>query len=885
MSVQRLSWMKKGRLRYLVIGLLLIILAMGWLGWFVGRVFNHSQAFLHESLQAVALLETLLPPQPLGSEGIKGLWEELQEQTTASTLAEAQQHLLVARQELDALRPLVNPVVSRAHSLSNLPVVGPSIQDTIVLWNFANATNHLGEELLEISNLGATSLKRASIEEQLATLSNMSPHLERAQTHFEQAQLARSQVGELSWLPAPWDSQSQAFLTRWDNAVSLLEQTQLMAEGLLTALPALLAQERSKTYLILIQTHDELRATGGFITGVGTIQIEKGEITALTVGKVTDAEPPGEWRPKEEVSGSWVQPPAPLSRYMGLGNWALRDVSFLADFPTTAQLAARFWKKEKGSEVDGVIAINEQGLEALLEGLGPVQLASGEWIDAKNLKEKTLAHVYQGDRSEWFKRQGEFSKELARALLDVVEQAWADRYPNLVEPLMEAFRRRDILFSSFDPNVAPWLTQLGLDGALQTPPGDYLYLVEQNVSYNKLSQFIQQQLEYTVELERNAHPVESTLVIDEANLYRAEAGWSGYPEGYYVGGRWNTTTRRLDMWEGFYGGYTSLYLPLDSQLLEATGFDDQPVTSREGKHTVVGGYVALWTEEEQRLEYRWQHRWQHGESGLPDGQYRLFVQHQPGAPHHELTVNVRLPAGYRAVDIVPSATKVDLERVTWEVVLDQDQSLALRLEQDTSIQNTALTPPPPRLRSPEASQYGERGEQEDSYNNQVAIESSTITSTTVLSAPQPRRLIIPAIAVEAPITAVGLEPSGIMASPDEAQIVGWYELGPRPGDRSNAVLAGHLDWKGEIGAFNRLDELKAGDILDVQSEDGTRYRYLVEQIQTYETASAPVAEIFGPTAGPELTLITCAGSYNPVQQLYRDRLVIRARAAWIDAEQ
>jgi len=141
----------------------------------------------------------------------------------------------------------------------------------------------------------------------------------------------------------------------------------------------------------------------------------------------------------------------------------------------------------------------------------------------------------------------------------------------------------------------------------------------------------------------------------------------------------------------------------------------------------------------------------------------------------------------------------------------------------------------------------------------------------------PLWLNIPAIDVNAPIAAVGLEPSGIMASPTQADLVGWYELGPRPGEPSNAILAGHVDWNGKIGAFNRLDELKPGDIIKVKSGPDISYEYEVESTNSYQVDNAPVAEIFGDTQEPVLTLITCGGDYDTNRQEYEERIVVRAR--------
>jgi LPXTG-site transpeptidase (sortase) family protein len=117
-----------------------------------------------------------------------------------------------------------------------------------------------------------------------------------------------------------------------------------------------------------------------------------------------------------------------------------------------------------------------------------------------------------------------------------------------------------------------------------------------------------------------------------------------------------------------------------------------------------------------------------------------------------------------------------------------------------------------------------------------------------------------------------------MASPSQADLVGWYELGPRPGEPSNAVVSGHVTWKGQEGVFVRLHELKPGDLIIVQSGPQPGFRYVVERIDTYQADTAPVAEIFGATPGPVLTLITCGGPYDTQRQVYRDRLIVRARA-------
>ncbi len=57
----------------------------------------------------------------------------------------------------------------------------------------------------------------------------------------------------------------------------------------------------------------------------------------------------------------------------------------------------------------------------------------------------------------------------------------------------------------------------------------------------------------------------------------------------------------------------------------------------------------------------------------------------------------------------------------------------------------------------------------------------------------PKILSIPKLEVNAEIETVGLDNKGAMDVPKNAMNVAWYNLGPKPGEKGNAVMAGHLD--------------------------------------------------------------------------------------------
>ena len=139
------------------------------------------------------------------------------------------------------------------------------------------------------------------------------------------------------------------------------------------------------------------------------------------------------------------------------------------------------------------------------------------------------------------------------------------------------------------------------------------------------------------------------------------------------------------------------------------------------------------------------------------------------------------------------------------------------------------------------------------------------------------RLLIPAIGVNAPIESLGVRPDGAMETPAQRpwNDVGWYNAGPRPGERGSAVIAGHLDRPGGNPAvFWRLRDLRVGDSVLVVDASGKALRFHVMRIIFFQPQDAPVQDIFGNTAGSFLNLTTCAGDWIPTQHQTALRLVV-----------
>ncbi len=144
---------------------------------------------------------------------------------------------------------------------------------------------------------------------------------------------------------------------------------------------------------------------------------------------------------------------------------------------------------------------------------------------------------------------------------------------------------------------------------------------------------------------------------------------------------------------------------------------------------------------------------------------------------------------------------------------------------------------------------------------------------------KPLTLYIPALSVNAPIQAVGKAASGAMGTPqgvNKFREVGWYKFGPRPGQQGSAVIDGHLDNALSLkGVFYHLDQLKIGDEVSVQTDEGEQVFFRVTQVRTYDYKDASTDEVFISNDGKaHLNLITCEGAWVQREKSYDQRLVV-----------
>jgi len=152
--------------------------------------------------------------------------------------------------------------------------------------------------------------------------------------------------------------------------------------------------------------------------------------------------------------------------------------------------------------------------------------------------------------------------------------------------------------------------------------------------------------------------------------------------------------------------------------------------------------------------------------------------------------------------------------------------------------------------------------------------------------PPPVRLAIPRLYIDAPIVTMGLDAERYPQVPERPDQVAWYNFTAAPGQHSNAVLAGHVDWQTSTrqpiaGVFYRLRELEIGDTVTVTLEDGQKLNYRVtgNVATAYEDPNVLKAMDF--TSKEVITMITCGGTWlktgqGPFGGNYSHRVLVRA---------
>lgn len=642
----------------LLLGILLIIL---WLGLKTWRVAQAGRSLLARQAEAEQLLET----GPMNADP-----------------AAVEELLLGVREDVVTLHRETAVFLPLAPYLAWLPRVGPLMPDAPHLMQMADAGTALavhGWTVLEPA-LPILQDEDAAGMEQLAALlpllQEARPELIAAQRELARYQAARAQLSNPEALPA----QAEELLATADKWMPLAEDGLHLAP----ALPAILGQEGPRRYLVVAQNEDELRPTGGFVSGAGVLTVENGRIGDLTF---MDANFVDNWEDKP-----YAFPPQPLYDFMGLELFLFRDANFWPHFPTSAQAMMDLYSYgQDAPPLDGAIAFDQRFVQMLVGALGSVPIpAEGVTINRNNIIE--VMRATWGDKDdqalgEWVQTRKAFLGVFAAAILDKVESDFGSIDPlYLADTLYRAVTEKHLLIHAADPDIAAALAAAGWNGRVAFPANQDAWMaVDTNVGYNKVNVLVERRLHYRVDLTApDAPQAELTLTYTHTGQPQPEPCFQGtpYTEGVTYLGRADTC----------YWNYLRLYVPQGSQLEEATSHTvpgdtlytgetwdgpAQPITDPPGLPAFAAAFLLPRAE---TLTTHFRYRLPAGvvAAGGDGVSYRLLVQKQAGTEAQPLQVVIQLPPEATLQAATPAPSQVEGNTLTFDAALTTDLTFAVR---------------------------------------------------------------------------------------------------------------------------------------------------------------------------------------------------------------
>lgn len=163
----------------------------------------------------------------------------------------------------------------------------------------------------------------------------------------------------------------------------------------------------------------------------------------------------------------------------------------------------------------------------------------------------------------------------------------------------------------------------------------------------------------------------------------------------------------------------------------------------------------------------------------------------------------------------------------------------------------------------------------------VVATNAPSTTAVATNNGSPVRLIIPKLNVIAGFQFNGTASDGTIEIPTNVTDVGWYTGSPRPGEKGNSIVTGHVaqirrSVVTKQGVFYNLNTLQPGDKLYVQNDKGASITFVVRESRLYDP-SADATDVFNSRDdGAHLVLITCEGTWDQSKLEYTKRLVVFA---------
>ena len=436
---------------------------------------------------------------------------------------------------------------------------------------------------------------------------------------------------------------------------------------------AFLGFEGPKTYLLVAQNSDELRASGGYLPGAWLLSLNRGQIERLQFWDTVNV---------DDLDAGLPTPPVGIVQSLWGGVWLFRDAGWYPNYPSSAQVMERLFKLGTGNSVDGVIAVNQWAVREILGAIGPVRLPEGQVVD-----DVSYLQVLEAGKDGVGRV---FIDTVLTGLLDgLATSGSGERFAALMLAMVRSLDQSHLLPYFHDGTLQQQMLNNGWAGELIDSPSDYLMVVDSNVGWNKTDRNIEREIDYHVTLSEGGE-ASARLQISYANQSAA-----GRSDPCAIQSPPTTAILYQEMKNDCYWDYLRIYVPEASRLQNSSpfpmpagaiyrrlGYDDVEDTLQsfpEEEKRVFSGFFTVPPERTRRVTFAYD---------LPTGvfrrngagwQYSLVVQKQPGILRTTVRITVTAPDDYIIINAAPRPSELTDEEAQFLVLLESDFTLELTL--------------------------------------------------------------------------------------------------------------------------------------------------------------------------------------------------------------
>ena len=412
-----------------------------------------------------------------------------------------------------------------------------------------------------------------------------------------------------------------------------------------------------RSYLLLVQNQQEIKATGGYIGQVVLLNFDQGELIDLVFQDTSSVDflPP--------TFPNNPPPPQPIYWYLWMERLLFRDANWSPDFPTSAALVADIYQLGQGARIDGVITGSQKLLIEFVEFFGDIKVPD---LPDPLTRETVIAYSTPTLPYQCSERHASptgrrcFDEDAFFSIKDRLMSPLSTQERNgVIDILRSELGKRNIMAHIFDPYEGGLLWDLGWNGAIPPVDHDYLSVVDSTFASHTAEDIVRT-WNYQVSL-RVDRPLESQLRVRYDNQ----------------GGKPFNQVCRQSVEEGSncHWNYFRIYLPAVAENVVAP-----PVPLNQGAEkliwgypdtgslslglstdvgpaplTEVGGLIAVAPNSVMTVPISYQLPWntvrQLGENNY---EYRLLVQKQPGIDTDLVNVSIELPPGSEIISSSPA---------------------------------------------------------------------------------------------------------------------------------------------------------------------------------------------------------------------------------------